>query len=76
MFFNSKTKRWSGKLERASHAEIEEERRLVAAGRLISTAHPSDEELAKINAIFAQSDVQAELDAIDKMLEKRRGGHG
>ena len=74
MFFDHKTRRFSGVLSEISKEKHDGLERLEARGELISTAHPSEEEIRLRNSLCAKRDIEAEIKAAEAAV--RRGGQG
>lgn len=69
MFFDHKTKTYTGELHR-----LENSKRLVRKGILVSTRHPSQKSLDCMNQIFAGRDVEKEIRRAQLLFECEDGG--
>lgn len=77
MFFNHRTGRCTGGLTRVTREELERERTLEKIGILMTTRHPSTEDINSMNEIFSKRDVVKESEEAavraKKDREKRHG---
>lgn len=72
MLYDPKTKTYTGELLRRTKDDVDRSKRLLAAGLIQSTAHPSDEDVARMNAFFVQHNIREEIEAARKLAMEDR----
>lgn len=71
LFFNSKTKTLTGELDYISSEEEARAKQLIAEGKMSSTEHPSDEELAEALKAYAGRDMVKEQAEAMRLARER-----